>query len=685
LYFDTVSNSMKVYNGSSWLDAYASLSGALIATNNLSDLNNTTTARTNLGVAIGTNVQAWDADLDTWATKTAPTGTVVGTSDSQTLTNKTLTSPTLTTPALGTPSSGVVTNLTGTASININGTVGATTANTGAFTTLGATGVATFSAGTVSAPAITTTGDTNTGIFFPAADTIAFTEGGAEAMRINSSGNIQVGGQNGAAKVNVTGDLGYRLYNTAVTNQSDINFFDAQTLSISTYHASGSAIRFNTTPSGGASTERMRIDSSGNLGIGITSPTQKIDVQGSIAIRDNYLRILNTGTVTTFIGIGSALSGTANDTAIRNDTGNILFGFSGTEVMRITSTGNVGIGTTAPTAPLHVNSASNPQIKFGGSSPLYYWAFDREDSAGDFAISNANNSAETERMRITAGGNVGIGTTVPDAKITIKNPNVSGEQTLLNVHSAANANVLARLSYNQTDDIMRLFNQSTFAGSAFVLGTNNTERMRIDSSGNVGIGTSSPAQKLTVIPTTTPATAAAATQISTGENTNNADYRLYMGYFNDGVSYKGSINAIAGGTGTSLILNASGGDVFAGGTTVATATKPVHASNTAKAWVNFQGGSGNTAGTINASFNVSSITVNGTSDYTVNFTTALADSNYCVQRTYTNPNGYGVYNQSSSNNSTAFVLTTSSVRLGGAMDSLGNRVNATSIYVTIFR
>jgi hypothetical protein len=104
------------------------------------------------------------------------------------------TSPTLVTPALGTPASGVVTNLTGTASININGTVGATTASTGAFTTLSATGVTTVQAGTAAAPAITTSGDTNTGIFFPAADTIAFTEGGVERMRIDSAGNLGLGG-----------------------------------------------------------------------------------------------------------------------------------------------------------------------------------------------------------------------------------------------------------------------------------------------------------------------------------------------------------------------------------------------------------------------------------------------------------------------------------------------------------
>jgi hypothetical protein len=59
--------------------------------------------------------------------------------------------------------------------------------------TLSSTDPLVFPAGTVSLPSITTTGDTNTGIFFPSADTIAFTEGGAEAMRIDSSGQVGIG------------------------------------------------------------------------------------------------------------------------------------------------------------------------------------------------------------------------------------------------------------------------------------------------------------------------------------------------------------------------------------------------------------------------------------------------------------------------------------------------------------
>jgi hypothetical protein len=136
-----------------------------------------------------------------------PTNVVTATSTT-TLTNKTLTSPVLTTPALGTPASGVVTNLTGTASININGTVGATTPSTGAFTTLSATGVTTLQAGSAGIPALTTSGDTNTGIFFPAADTFSLTTGGSERMRFTSAGFVGINTTTPALRAQVNGTLG---------------------------------------------------------------------------------------------------------------------------------------------------------------------------------------------------------------------------------------------------------------------------------------------------------------------------------------------------------------------------------------------------------------------------------------------------------------------------------------------
>jgi len=65
-----------------------------------------------------------------------------------------------------------------------------------------------FADGSAAAPSITNDGDTNTGIFFPAADTIAFAEGGAEAMRIDSSGNVGIGTSSGNEKLNVAGAVG---------------------------------------------------------------------------------------------------------------------------------------------------------------------------------------------------------------------------------------------------------------------------------------------------------------------------------------------------------------------------------------------------------------------------------------------------------------------------------------------
>jgi hypothetical protein len=171
------------------------------------------------------------------------------------------TSPTLVTPALGTPASGVVTNLTGTASININGTVGATTASTGAFTTLSATGVTTVQAGTVSAPAITTSGDTNTGIYFPGADQAAITTGGTARLTVTTAqftGTLPWRGQNGtvsAPALSASGDTNTGIF-----------FPAADTIAIT---------------EGGV--EVIRVNASGNVGIGTTTPAASaiLDVQST--------------------------------------------------------------------------------------------------------------------------------------------------------------------------------------------------------------------------------------------------------------------------------------------------------------------------------------------------------------------------------------------------------------------
>ena len=177
--------------------------------------------------------------------------------------------------------------------------------------TLGVTGVSTFAAGTAAAPAITTTGDTNTGIFFPAADTIAFSEGGTEAMRLDSAGNmglgvtpsawasrtvLEVGAAGNAFVSGGAGDVyvtegcyynagwkyGNSLYATALYNQ----YRGTHSWSTAASGTAGNAITF---------TQAMTLDASGRLGITETSPAYKVDVKVSTAGSIVDLLRLNNG------------------------------------------------------------------------------------------------------------------------------------------------------------------------------------------------------------------------------------------------------------------------------------------------------------------------------------------------------------------------------------------------------
>jgi hypothetical protein len=145
---------------------------------------------------------------------------------------------------------------------------------------------AAFVAGTAALPAITTTGDTNTGIFFPAADTIAFSEGGVEAMRIDSSGRLgvgtstpvtylQVGNGSGSSSNYIwaagnstnppaSATYGVLLGSNLSQGSSEANIVWGQGVASGQYLGIGKW-------TGSAYTEQMRIDSSGNLLVGATT------------------------------------------------------------------------------------------------------------------------------------------------------------------------------------------------------------------------------------------------------------------------------------------------------------------------------------------------------------------------------------------------------------------------------
>jgi len=316
-----------------------------------------------------------------------------------------------------------------------------------------------FGLGAAATPSITFTGDTNTGIYSPGADTLAFVEGGVEAMRIDSSGRVGINTTSPASQFVVSngGAAGLEINPTGVASAPVLVSYNRSGSAYTQLTYDGAQHVFNI-----SATERARIDTSGRLGIGIANPASLLCVGGNTPTTGKLSVVGDTNGVSLAVGDNTSSSlyikhQSAGCATFGTDGGgSIGFATDGfNERARIDSSGRLLVGTsTARSNFYNSSSVVSPTTQVEGTSY----------STSSSAIVCNSTSTTTFPMCIlakSAGSAVGSNTAVSDGhilgQITFQGNDgtefVDGANITAVVDGTSGANDLpTRLVFSTTED-----------------------------------------------------------------------------------------------------------------------------------------------------------------------------------------------------------------------------------------